>query len=228
MHEDQHVLEASRRLTEALQPGDLDTTLAQLTQAAVDVLPDVDHASITVKHADGRLETVAPTSAFILDLDAAQYALREGPCYDAATESVHVMAPHLASDPRFPRYAREAVASGVQAQAGLRLFDTAESSGALNLYAVRAGAFEDMGTVGELFNHHAAVALTYAREVTQLQEAVRTRQLIGQAVGVTMERFGLDEARAFGFLARLSQDSNTKLRHVAERLLDETGTAPSD
>ena len=56
---------------------------------------------------------------------------------------------------------------------------------------------------------------------------MQTRQLIGQAVGVTMERFGLDEARAFGFLARLSQDNNVKLRVVAQRLLEETGRTPA-
>lgn len=228
MHQDEQMLAASRRLTEALRPGDLDATLAQLTHAAVDVLPDVEYASMTIKHADGRLETVAPTSPFILDLDAAQYTLREGPCYEAATETVHVTAPHIASDPRFPRYSREAVSRGVEAQAGIRLFDTTASSGALNLYAVKPGAFEDLGSIGDLFTHHAAVALAYAREVTQLQEAVQTRQLIGRAVGVTMERFGLDEARAFGFLSRLSQDTNTKLRVVAERLLDETASALPD
>lgn len=219
---DDKMVQASRRLAEALAPGDLDQTLARITAAAVEVLPEVAYASITIKHADGRLETFAPTDDLLLGIDAAQYDLQEGPCYEAAVDTVHVTSSDLASDPRFPRYAPLAVATGIAAQAGIRLFDTPESNGALNLYSLHVGAFEDLDALGHLFTHQSAMALAYARQISQLQEAVRTRQLIGQAVGVTMERFGLDEARAFGFLARLSQDNNVKLRIVAERLLEET------
>lgn len=222
MGQDADIVAAARRLSEALSPGTLDETLARITAAAVEVLPDVDLASITVKHADGRLETAAPTDEMLLKIDAAQYELQEGPCFESAVETAHITAPHLADDPRFPRYAPIAVEAGIRAQAGVRLFDTRSSNGALNLYSGRDGAFEDLGTLTELFAHHAATALAYARQVGQLQEAVQTRQLIGQAVGVVMERFGLDEARAFGFLTRLSQDTNIKLRTVAQQLLDET------
>lgn len=222
MEIDDAMTAASRRLSEALAPGDLDRTLDRITQAAVEVLPQVELASITVKHAGGQLQTYAPTDPVLLDLDAAQYELQEGPCYEAAVDTVHVFAPHLAEDPRFPRYAPVAVAAGIEAQAGLRLFDAGGSQGALNLYAPRAGAFTDIDAVAELFAHQSAMAIAYAREITQLREAVATRQLIGQAVGVAMERFELDEARAFGFLARLSQDNNVKLREVARRLLEET------
>ena len=222
MDDETRMLDASRRLAEALVPGDLDETLDRITAAAVEVLPEVSHASITVKHPDGRLETFAPTHDMLLGLDAAQYDLQEGPCYDAAVDTVHTTSPRLAEDPRFPRYAPIAVAAGIQAQAGIRLFDAGGANGALNLYSEQPGAFEDLDGLGRLFTHQSAVALAYARQISQLQEAVKTRQLIGQAVGVAMERFDLDEARAFGFLARLSQDSNVKLREVASRLLEET------
>ncbi|PUA80151.1 ANTAR domain-containing protein [Nocardioides currus] len=219
MATDESVLEASRQLADALRPGTLDQTLENITAAAVQVLPEVEQASITVRHTDGRLETFAPTSEMLLELDAAQYDLREGPCYDAATDRVHVLAPFLATDSRFPQYAREAEALGVQAQAGIRLFDTPTSSGALNLYASQPGRFEELGAIGELFTHQSATALAYAYEITNLTEAMRSRQRIGQAVGAIMERYDLDDARAFGFLARLSQDNNIKLRDVAETLL---------
>jgi hypothetical protein len=216
------MLEASRRASEALEPGDLDRTLERITAAAVEVLPDVDSASITVKHADGRLETFAPTDDVLCEVDAAQYDLQEGPCYEAATETVHVAAPHLADDDRFPRYAPVAARAGIRAQAGIRLFDTHGSNGALNLYSRREGAFEDLGTLEQLFAHQSAMALGYARQITQLEEAIETRSLIGRAVGVVMERYGLDEARAFAFLTRLSSTEEVKLRVVAERLLAET------
>ena len=218
MSEDR-IVEASRRLAAALRPGDLDQTLANITAAAVEVLPDVQWSSLSVKHADGSLETVAPTHDVLRDVDAAQYELQEGPCFEAAVDTVHIVSSHLAADERFPRYAPVALEAGIRAQAGIRLFDAQHSNGALNLYSDKVGAFEDLGVLAQLFAHQSAVALEYARRIDQLEEVVTARQLIGQAVGVVMERFGVDDARAFGFLTRLSNQENLKLRLVAERLL---------
>ena len=217
------LLEVSRRLSAALAPADLDETLSRITKAAIEVLPDVSHASITVKHADGSLETVAPTHDLLRELDAKQYELQEGPCYLSAVETVHVTAPHLGRDERFPRYAQFAVGAGIEAQAGIRLFEARGSNGALNLYSEKPGAFEDLDTIRDLFTHQSAMALAYAREISELRQAITTRQLIGQAVGMLMERYQLDEAHAFAFLTRLSQDSNVKVRLVAERLIEELG-----
>jgi ANTAR domain len=213
---DERLADAARRLSKALTPGDLDHTLSRITEAAVEVLPQVGYASITIKHADSSLETVAPTDDLLLKVDAAQYELREGPCYEAAVDTVHVIAPNLAADHRFPRYAAVAVAAGIRAQAGLRLFDAPKSQGALNLYAERVGAFEDLGSLGDLFTHQSAMAIAYAHEIHNLQEAIRTRGTIGKAVGIVMERYRLTDQRAFAFLTRLSQHRNVKLRLVAE------------
>lgn len=219
-----NVLSMMKRLSQAISPGDLDHTLRQVTEAAVQVLPGVHYANITVRHEDGRLETVAPTDDLLLDVDAAQFELQEGPCYDAATDEVYVAAPHLSADERFPRYGPVATAAGIRAQAGVRLFDTPRpvSRGALNLYSRTVGTFADMDTVAALFSHQAALALDYARHVQNLEQAMQTRKLIGVAVGIVMERFDLNEQRAFGFLTRLSQTQNVKLRDVAAQLVQET------
>jgi len=211
-------------MAKTLTPGDLDHTLSGITAAAVEALPDTDYASITILHSDGRLETAAPTDELLWGLDAAQYALREGPCYQAAADTVHIAAPDLARDERFPQYAATAVAAGIHAQAGIRLFDAPKSRGALNLYARDLGAFSDLGAIGELFRHQAAMAIDYAREIHNLREAIRTRGTIGTAVGIVMERYHLRDDRAFAFLTRLSQDGNVKLREVAERLIATTHT----
>jgi hypothetical protein len=220
---DDRLLGTLSRLSQSLTPGDLDHTLERITAAAVEVLPGVHYASITVKHDDGRLETAAPTDDFLLGLDIAQYDLQEGPCYDAAVDELYVSAPHLTADERFPRYAALAVKAGVRAQAGIRLFDTPRPSarGALNLYSRDVGSFTDIGVMGLLFAHQSAVALDYAREIDNLQEAVKTRQAVGRAVGIVMERYGMSEERAFAFLARVSQTRNVKLRYVAAELVAE-------
>jgi hypothetical protein len=217
------VLDTIKRLSATLTPGDLDHTLERITAAAVEILPGVHYASITVKHADGGLETVAPTDQMLLGVDAAQYELQEGPCYDAAVDQLYVSSPNLAADERFAAYAAMAVKAGIRAQAGVRLFDTPKPSaqGALNLYSRDVGNFTDMSVVSQLFAHQAAIALDYAREVENLQEAVKTRQAVGRAVGIVMERYGLNEERAFAFLARVSQTRNVKLRQVAAEMVTE-------
>lgn len=216
---DEGLQDNMRRLAEALKPGDFDATLKAITTAAVDVLPAVEYASITVKHADDSIDTVAPTDPLVLDLDARQYELKEGPCYDAAVSTAHVISPDLASDERFPEYGPYVVSKGILAQAGLRLFDAPASQGALNLYSRQKGAFEDFETIAELFAHQAAVAIGYAREIADLNDAIRTRTSIGQAVGIIMERYELTDERAFAFLTRLSQHRNVKLRLIAAEIV---------
>lgn len=220
--EENRLLDAARRMAETLNPGDLDRTLAQITAAAVEVLPNVQYSSITVRHADGRLVTSAPTDDVLLRVDAVQYELQEGPCYEAVAETPHVISSNLGADERFPRYGPMAVEHGIRSQVGVRLFDTSRSQGALNLYSNRVGAFDDLETLSSLFAHQAGVAIAYARHVENLEEAVRTRTTIGQAVGIVMERYQLDDERAFAFLARLSQQRNVKLRQVADEIIAET------
>ncbi|MEV5967536.1 ANTAR domain-containing protein [Kribbella sp. NPDC051952] len=222
---DDRLTDVAQRLSRNLTPGDLDHTLSRITAAAVEVLPEVDYASMTILHAGDRLETVAPTHELLWGLDATQYELQEGPCYQAATDTVHIASPDLANDDRFRRYAVAAVAAGVQAQAAIRLYDGPKSRGALNLYSRDLGSFSDLGAIGELFRHQAAMAIDYAREIHNLREAVRTRGTIGTAVGIVMERYHLTDERAFAFLTRVSQDGNIKLREVAERLISTTSEA---
>jgi hypothetical protein len=217
---DDSLTQLAGRLAAALKPGDYDATLRSITAAAVEVLPDVDYASITVKHSDDSINTVAPTDRMVLDLDAAQYRLKEGPCYEAAVETAHVISTDMAADERFPEYGPYVVSKGIKAQAGLRLFDAPASQGALNLYSRRVGAFEDFASLAALFAHQAAVAIGYAREIADLNDALRTRTTIGQAVGIIMERYGLPDERAFAFLTRLSQHQNVKLRVIAEEIVD--------
>jgi hypothetical protein len=216
---EERLVDLAQRLAERLPPGDLDATLSAITAAAVEVLPEVTMSSISVKHADGSLETVAPTDRLLREVDGVQYELQEGPCYEAAAQTGNVVAPDLANDERFPRYRRAALDAGIRAQVGIRLFDARNSQGALNLYSDRVGAFEDLGSLGDLFREQSAMALTYAYEIQNLRDAIATRQLIGQAVGVVMERYHLNDQRAFAFLARLSQTRNTKLRVVAEEVV---------
>ena len=216
------LFDTASQLSRRLTPGDLDSTLGGITAAAVELIPQVTYASISVRH-DDRIETANPTDHSLVALDARQYELQEGPCYAAATDAAvaQVVAPDLANDPRFPQYGPFAVAAGFEAQAAFRLFERNSSLGALNLYSVERGAFADLEVLAALFRCQAAVAIAYAYDITNLQEALETRTTIGKAVGIVMERYQLNDERAFAFLTRLSQNRNVKLRQVAEELVGE-------
>lgn len=217
--EESEILHASRSLMERLTPGDLDSTLTSITRAAVEVLPQVQYSSITMRHRDQTFESFALTSEILTELDAAQIELKEGPCFDGITEETFTVTADLRADERYPHYGPIATKMGIRSQAGLQLFSNNRTSGGLNLYSRQVGAFENIETISRLFAHHAAVALNYSIEVKTLMEAVQTRTRIGQAVGIVMERYSIPEQQAFAFLTRLSQNRNVKLRVIADELL---------
>jgi AmiR/NasT family two-component response regulator len=67
---------------------------------------------------------------------------------------------------------------------------------------------------------HAAITLIAADKETQFKSALASRDVIGQAKGIIMERYKLDAGRAFALLVKLSQDSNTPLRLLAQQVVD--------
>jgi AmiR/NasT family two-component response regulator len=74
--------------------------------------------------------------------------------------------------------------------------------------------------IAELFAAHAAIALGRSRYEHQLNEAVTSRQMIGQAIGILMQQYRINEDRAFQFLVRASRTSNIKLRTLAREIVD--------
>jgi AmiR/NasT family two-component response regulator len=63
------------------------------------------------------------------------------------------------------------------------------------------------------------------RRLDNLQDALVTREVIGQAQGILMERERITPDQAFAVLRRASQHLNVKLRVVAQALVD-TGERP--
>ena len=211
------------------QQGTVEEQLQRVLEAAVDTVPGVDAASITVLHRDGRAETVAHTDDLAVKVDHLQYQLDEGPCLDALRGEPFQRIDDMPAEHRWPRYAPLAVQEGVGAQLGLELYHDTRSIGGLNLYSTSSHVFdEDTRYAAWLFATHAALAMGRTQQAEQLNEALSTRKVIGQALGIVMERFTLDEDRAFQFLVRVSRNSNIKLRDVAARIVGERNTdAPS-
>ena len=199
-----------------------DAALHSLAGSAARNIPGVDFVSITVHGDDDTLRTVAATHPLAAQMDALQYELREGPCYAAVSGERFVLVNDIADASDYPRYAAKASGCEVGSQAAIQLFHNRERAG-LNLYARSVRAF-DPSTVqlAELFATQAASVLDYAEQVEQLSEALHTRTDIGTAVGIVMERYGIDRNRAFAFLVRNSNDRNIKLRVLAKKVIDGT------
>jgi signal transduction histidine kinase/CheY-like chemotaxis protein len=72
------------------------------------------------------------------------------------------------------------------------------------------------------------VAVDEAETVAgQLRHALASNRTIGTAIGIVMARYGLASDRAFHTLVRISQQSNRKLRDVAEEIVA-AGAIPAD
>jgi GAF domain-containing protein len=70
-------------------------------------------------------------------------------------------------------------------------------------------------TLAELIGQHSAIAIAVARHSESMALAVEARKVVGEAVGILMQRFGISADTAFQVLDRHSQHTNTKLRTVA-------------
>lgn len=217
----ERALGMATRIADSVSGKDLDGTSLSLTRAAVEMLPGVDEATISIRHGDGSLRSYALTAAFLEDLDVWQFENAEGPCYDGVTDNAFVVSADLRDDPRYPRYGQQAASAGIRSQAGLRLFESTRARGGLNLYSRAAGGLADVAFLAELFSEQARGAVAYAAEIDGLRDAITSRQLIGQAVGIMMERFDLPEDRAFAFMTRLSNERNVKLRVIAQEIVDD-------
>ena len=211
-------------LTEAARainsPRTVEDTLDAIAHAAQRNVPGFDEAGISIVHRSGKVETRAGTGRLVWHLDNVQSELGDGPCVGALRDESVVAVERLAADERWPRYVAEAVAVGVRSQLAVQLYVEDETVGGLNLYSTSTDTISpEAHRIAELFAVHAALALGRARRESQLSEALATRKVIGQAIGLLMARYRISEERAFQFLVRASSTSNTKLRDIAREVV---------
>jgi GAF domain-containing protein len=202
---------------------------AQVQQHIVDAaLREINGASAAGIMIVNRREvtTTAQTAPLVADVDRAQYEAGEGPCLTSLREEVTVRADDLSTDERWPRFAQAALALGVRAMLSFQLFVEGDNLGALNIYRTEPDGFDEQAeSAGLLLASHAAVALADARVEHHLRMALESRDVIGQAKGILMERYRFGAQHAFEMLLVLSQHRHQKLRDLAEEIAA-TGEVP--
>jgi GAF domain-containing protein len=205
--------------------SDTAVLLQHIVAAALLEIPMASSAGITVVRG-GRGSTPTATDAVVALIDRGQYESGQGPCIDAARDHVTVRSDDLLTEHRWPAFTAEALKLGVRSVLAVQLFVEADSFGALNLYATAVDAFGPSDeSVAMLLASHAAIALAASTTEHGLRVALDTRDLIGQAKGILMERFKLPADKAFALLAAAAQARNVKLSEIAE-LLCESGDLP--
>jgi ANTAR domain-containing protein len=84
-----------------------------------------------------------------------------------------------------------------------------------------AGAPTETATVpGQSSEQPEASSGALRDELGQMRAALASRASIEQAKGIAMERYGLGPDQAWAWLVRTSQQSNRKLRDIAQELVD--------
>lgn len=200
--------------------GDTSTLVKAIATEARALIPGAEHVSVVVLNKD-ELERTASSEDLAGVCDALQRDLGEGPTLSAAVDRDTVLVKDLRRETRWPRFAPAAAARGVRAMLCLPFEVAANRTAAVNVYSTSENAFTaDSRAVAELFTAHAAVAFAADLENSQLNLAVDSRDTIGQAKGMLMERFGIGSDQAFSLLRKLSQDSNVKLATLAQRVID--------
>jgi transcriptional regulator with GAF, ATPase, and Fis domain len=204
---------------------DADTVVAELAEHAAVEIPGAQYAGITVTRNARRIDTPAASHHWPVLLDEIQQRHREGPCLTAAWERETVLVDDLESETRFPLYRRDALAeTPVRSIMAFQLFIAGETMGALNVYSEHAHAFDDSTRdIGMIFARHSSAAWNAARREEQFKRALASRDTIGQAKGMIMERYGVDAVQAFALLRKLSQDANVALADIATELVAKGG-----
>jgi GAF domain-containing protein len=208
---------------------DSGTVIAELAEHAAVEIPGADYAGVTVTTNGETIDTPAASNHYPILLDKIQQRHGEGPCLTAAWDHQTVHVVDLETDDRFPAYRRDALAeTPIRSIMAFQLYIADHSMGALNIYAERPGAFGvETKEIGFIFAAHSSVAWNSARRDQQFKEALASRDIIGQAKGMIMQRYGIGSVQAFQMLRKLSQHSNIPVTQIAQELVDKTDPQPS-
>jgi GAF domain-containing protein len=139
----------------------------------------------------------------------------------------------MRSEQRWPDYARHAAEHGVGSSLSVPLPFQGTMIGALDTYAGIPHAFgdDDLALAQEiaawvaLAVERAEATTRTAEDFAHLRTAMLSRAVIEQAKGVLLERYKITEDQAFTLLTHASQNTNVKLRDVADQLV-RTGALP--
>lgn len=205
----------------------LETMLGHVAHIAVRAIPACDAAGVTLFEHD-HLTTAAASGPLVQRVDDHQYANDEGPCLESLRAGEPRRSASLQAEVRWPRFRPPALSEGVVSCLALPLvIGNHGTAGVLNLYSQSRPFEEADEEIGRRFVAPASVAVANARAyakaqvlIEQLQQALQSRDVIGQAKGIIQAREHIGPDEAFERLRTMSQNRNVKLRDLARAVVE--------
>lgn len=220
-------ISARAESVEVLQrdPEGIDAVVERIGHLAIGALGGWDAVSASLLDGEA-VRTYGMTDARIGPIDQAQYESQGGPCVDALRTGEIRYFDGTVTEPRWEPFAEVAAARDVCSVLSFPVRVNGKVMGSLNFYsseqdALRPGQVEE----GSFFAAQTAVDLAQAylakeMQLGQLEEALQSRTMIGQATGLLMAQEGLTSDEAFQKLVTISQATNVKLRDIAQRYVE--------
>jgi GAF domain-containing protein len=212
----------------------LQSLIQTVTDLAARVIPGDPVTSVTIV-SQGSPRTVASSGEPAVVLDRVQYGLGDGPCLTAAIEGRPEEVLDTLTERRWPEFAQRAADLGVRSVLSVPLPVQELVTGGLNVYSRRPhGSDEGNRELATRFASYAVIPVSNmylytsaVERVGHLEAALDSRAVIDQAKGILMERYRLTADQAFQALARVSMETNTKVRDVAQHMVDTGNLEPS-
>jgi GAF domain-containing protein len=214
------IAELSRRVHAETRPH-YEPIAAEFAALAPTHIPCVADAGALVLLGNEWREVSAPeTSAGVIE--ALQAEAGEGPAIVAAEARQVMRIDDIAAETRWPRFTEAALArSPARAMLCCPLYTHIHTWGVLILLADHPyGLDDDAQEAGTILATHLALTLDGMHHDRHYRSALGSRDIIGQAKGVLMERFDIDTNRAFALLTRLAEESHRPVVVVAKELLE--------
>lgn len=214
----------------------LDGFLHGLAESAMVYAPQAKGCGVTLQR-DGQFLTVTSAGTSASALDEKQYGLDDGPCLLALRTGEEVHVHDMVHEQRWGAYPAYAVASGTRSSLSLPIAERTDTAGALNLYAPEPHGFDDSDLPAlRVLASQATGAIALAQRMTQsvqftmdMRQALRSRAVIDQAVGLVMARQHCSGPQAFAILRAASQNRDIKLRDLcADLVARHTDRPPTD
>jgi anti-anti-sigma factor len=210
----------------------VDAALGLVVAWAAATITSADNVSVTLRRR-GRLTTVASSDDLCARLDGDQYATGQGPCVHAATTGEQTLIASTADETRWPDFLPHALDAGISTILSTPLTVASGPVGALNMYSRGIEGFgPDHHEIAELITGQAAAVLagagddlTAAEHIERLQDALAAREVIAQAQGVLMQRYGMTATTAAAHLRGASRSADIPLQQLAAALVGQAAAA---
>lgn len=206
-------------------------TLKLITSVAKSIVPYAAGSGVTLIDANARKSSAAASDEVVERADALQYELEQGPCLSAWAAGETIVVQDIVADERWTDWSAAVTPLGIASSISVPLTYAQETFGAVKVYSTEAQAFTERSrAILELLAQQAAVLLRHATTAEQakklsedLRSTLHSRDVIGMARGILMERLGLDADAAARHLMKQAVSEGRPLGEIAAGLVEAAG-----